>query len=207
MSRLALDRAPSLDAASAVSTGGASVREAREHPAMADLPRCYIASPLGFSEAGRHYHREVYLPALRTVVTPVDPWGLSAQAEIEAAATQGRQREMALEIGRRNAEAIDGCELLAAYLDGQEVDSGTAAEVGYAAARGLRCFGLRTDFREAGENGAVVNLQVEYFVASSGGLIATNLDELVAALAGHPSRPPSERSGRAGAGPMSAALS
>ena len=26
-------------------------------------PRCYVASPLGFTAAGRHWYREVYLPA------------------------------------------------------------------------------------------------------------------------------------------------
>ena len=40
-------------------------------------PRCYVASPLGFTEAGRRYYADVYLPALAEVVTPVDPWTLS----------------------------------------------------------------------------------------------------------------------------------
>jgi nucleoside 2-deoxyribosyltransferase len=131
-------------------------------------PRCYLASPLGFSEAGRHYYSQVYLPALAAVVEPVDPWALTTPADI----------------GRRNAEAIKSCTLLAALLDGQEVDAGTAAEVGYAAALGLRCYGLRTDLRESGEPGATVNLQVEWFITASGGAIVSTLDELVAALRG-----------------------
>jgi nucleoside 2-deoxyribosyltransferase len=145
--------------------------------------RCYVASPLGFTAAGRHYYEHVLLPALAAVVDPVDPWTLNEAHEIEAAAARGEERALALEIGRRNAAAIDSCELLAAVLDGQEVDAGTAAEVGYAAARGLRCFGLRTDLRQAGEPGVAVNLQVEHFVVASGGRIAAGLDELVAALA------------------------
>jgi nucleoside 2-deoxyribosyltransferase len=140
-------------------------------------PRCYVASPLGFSEPGRHYLDSVLLPALREVVEVVDPWSFPS-----AGAVAGRS--LALELGRRNAEAIDGCSLLVAVLDGQEVDSGTASEVGYAAARGLRCFGLRSDFRESGEEGVAVNLQVEYFIAASGGVVARSLDELVAALRG-----------------------
>jgi nucleoside 2-deoxyribosyltransferase len=132
--------------------------------------RCYVASPLGFSDAGRLYYSDVFLPALEAVVEPVDPWSLSTGTEPP------------LEIGRRNAEAIDGCELLVAHLDGQEVDSGTAAEVGYAAARGLTCFGLRTDLRQSGEPGVAVNLQVEHFIVASGGSIATSLDDLIAAL-------------------------
>ena len=146
-------------------------------------PQCYVASPLGFTEAGRRYYAEVYLPALATVVEPVDPWSLTGEAEVAAAAGGPREREFWLGVGRRNSEAIRGCELLAAYLDGQEPDAGTVAEVGYAAGLGKRCFGLRTDLRQSGEPGMAVNLQVEAFIHESGGLIAGSLDELVAALA------------------------
>ena len=145
-------------------------------------PRCYVASPLGFSEAGRHYYREVYLPSLATVVEPVDPWSLTGDEEVARAHAQGRQREMALEIGRRNAEAIRTCSLLLAHLEGQEPDAGTVAEVGFAAALGLECHGLRSDFREAGESGVAVNLQVESFIELSGGRIWTTLAEAVGAL-------------------------
>ena len=134
------------------------------------LPRCYVASPLGFTDAGRHYYAEYFIPALREVVDPVDPWSLGTADSAPA------------DIGRRNAEAINSCTLLAAVLDGQEVDSGTASEIGYAAAKGLRCFGLRTDLRQSGEPGAAVNLQVEHFIVASGGAIVATLDELVEAL-------------------------
>jgi len=147
-----------------------------------DKPRCYIASPLGFSEAGRHYYREVLLPALREIVEPVDPWALVTDEEIIAAAEAGNQRQMAAEIGRRNKEALTNCRLLLAILDGQELDSGTAAEIGYASALGLTCLGLRTDHRETGEAGARVNLQVEAFIVMSGGEIAGGLDECLALL-------------------------
>lgn len=145
-------------------------------------PRCYVASALGFTEAGAHYYEHVYLPALRTAVTPVDPWALTTPEEVAEARSEQREREFALEIGRRNADAIRSCTLLAAHLDGQEVDSGTAAEVGFAAALGLRCFGLRTDLRQSGEPGVAVNLQVEHFVVASGGSLCSRLDELVEAL-------------------------
>jgi nucleoside 2-deoxyribosyltransferase len=145
-------------------------------------PRCYVASPLGFTEAGRHYYATVYLPALATVVDPVDPWALTSADEVEAARLDGTMTQLNATIGARNAEAIGSCSLLAAHLDGQEVDSGTAAEVGYGAALGLRCFGLRGDWREAGEAGARVNLQLEAFIARSGGRIVATLDELVAVL-------------------------
>lgn len=144
--------------------------------------RCYVASPLGFTEAGRHYYEHVYLPALREVVEVVDPWSLTSSGEVEEALAAGRERQIALEIGRRNGEAIRSCSLLAANLDGQEADAGTVAEIGYGAALGLRCFGLRTDLRQSGELGVAVNLQVEAFILETGGRIATSLDDLVAAL-------------------------
>ncbi len=145
-------------------------------------PKCYVASPLGFSEAGRHYYREVYLPKLATVVDPVDPWALTTEAEIDEARASGSLRETMLEIGRRNARAIRSSALLVALLDGQEPDSGTVAELGYGAALGKRCFGLRSDTRQAGEDGVAVNLQVETFVVDSGGDILSTLAGLVDAL-------------------------
>jgi nucleoside 2-deoxyribosyltransferase len=141
-------------------------------------PRCYVASPLGFTESGRDYYRRIYLPALAAVVTPIDPWSLDTY--VPSGATE---RERALAIGRANLEAIRSCQLLVAHLDGQEPDSGTVAELGYAAALGLRCLGLRSDLRQSGEPGVAVNLQVEAFVADSGGMMVASLDELVAALA------------------------
>jgi nucleoside 2-deoxyribosyltransferase len=146
-------------------------------------PLCYIASPLGFSEPGRYYYSELYLPALATVVDPVDPWSLTIAEEVAAAYARGEAREFALEVARRNSEAIRSCSMLAALLDGQEPDAGTVAEVGFAAGLGLRCFGLRSDFRQSGEPGMRVNLQVEGFIVQSGGAMVSSLEDLVAALA------------------------
>jgi nucleoside 2-deoxyribosyltransferase len=145
-------------------------------------PRCYLASPLGFDEAGRYYYEQVYLPALVEVVEPVDPWALTSEHEIAQARSAGRLHEMMLKIGRRNTEAIRSSLLLAAWLDGQEPDAGTVAELGYASALGKRCFALRSDMRQTGEEGVVVNLQVETFILDSGGAIVSTLKELVEAL-------------------------
>ena len=143
--------------------------------------RCYVASPLGFTAAGRHWYGEVLLPALAPLVEVVDPWSLASAEEIAAGAGS---RSFWLSLGARNEEAIRSCSLLVAVLDGQELDSGTAAEVGFAAALGLRCFGLRTDLRQHGEEGVTVNLQVEHFIVASGGDVVSSVDALVAALSG-----------------------
>jgi nucleoside 2-deoxyribosyltransferase len=141
--------------------------------------RCYVASPLGFTEAGRDYYERVYLPALATVVEPVDPWSLGPVVPPGVS-----ERDRALAIGRANVEAIRSCELLVAQLDGQEPDSGTVAELGYGAALGLRCYGVRSDMRQSGEPGVAINLQVETFVLDSGGAMCATLEELVAVLGG-----------------------
>lgn len=146
-------------------------------------PPCYIASPLGFSEASREYYEQRYLPALAEHVEPIDPWALSEPGEFAAAATKGRLREFGITVGARNAQAIRSCELLIAQLDGQEVDAGTAAEVGYATAAGVICLGIRSDLRSSGEPGMHVNLQLEAFIVLSGGFVARSLDELTARLA------------------------
>jgi nucleoside 2-deoxyribosyltransferase len=146
-------------------------------------PRCYLAGPLGFTEAGRDWYAARYLPALAEHVEPVDPWGLTSAEEFAAAVADGREYELGIEVGARNAAAIRDAQLVIAQLDGQEVDAGTAAEVGYAAALGLPCLALRSDLRRSGEAGMHVNLQLEAFVVLSGGFFAASLAELVARLA------------------------
>ena len=87
-------------------------------------------------------------------------------------------------IGGRNAELISDAAGVLAFLDGPDVDSGTAAEIGYAAALHKPIVGIRSDFRVSGDNEAtVVNLQVEWFVADSGGTIVGELDAGLRALA------------------------
>jgi len=156
----------------------------------------YVASPLGFSEAGRAFSRRYLHPALRRAGHRViDPWALTPASTLARARRQpdGRSRRAALalvnaRIARTNQDAIDRAEAVVAVLDGVDVDSGTAAEIGYAFARGKRIVGYRGDFRLAGDNeGAVVNLQVEYFIRASGGTIITRLADLPRALRRRPS--------------------
>ncbi len=148
----------------------------------------YIASPLGFSEAGRYFYYEKLLPMITRVgfQTILDPWVLTDAAFIESAirAPEGPKRrkrwsEINIIIGKNNAEAIKSCTVVVAILDGPDVDSGTAAEVGNAAGLGKLIIGYRNDFRLSADNvGSIVNLQVEYFIRESGGDIATSLVDL-----------------------------
>ncbi len=150
--------------------------------------RIYLAGPLGFSEAGRHFKDDVLIPALQRLGHRiVDPWTLTDPRVIAAiqALPLGNERRAAWqklspEIGRQNAAAIARCQAVVAILDGVDVDSGTAAEIGFAFAKRKRIIGYRGDFRLASDNeGLVVNLQVEYFIRESGGDIAADLSGLL----------------------------
>jgi nucleoside 2-deoxyribosyltransferase len=153
--------------------------------------KLYLASPLGFSEAGRHFYTEVLVPRLgRLGCEILDPWTLTEAAKIEAvvrmpygAEKRDAWRELSVEIGRNNAAAITACDVLLAVLDGSDVDSGTAAEIGFAFALKKKIVGYRGDFRLSADNeGTTVNLQVEYFIRQSGGTIVTALEEIPVAL-------------------------
>ncbi len=153
--------------------------------------KLYLASPLGFSEAGRAFHDGVLVPLLRGLGHEVlDPWRLTDTAKIEAVAAmpygvekRDAWRRLNAEIGRNNKDAIDHADAVLAVLDGVDVDSGTAAEIGYACARGKPILGYRGDFRLAAENeGGRVNLQVEFFIRDSGGDIVPRIDDLAEAL-------------------------
>lgn len=149
----------------------------------------YLAGPLGFSAAGRLYHETVLRPAVEATGWRVlDPWEADpAEDEIWAARPGSPQRarlaELVREIGARNTQLIDNADVVLAVLDGSDVDSGTAAEIGYAAARGKRVIGLRLDVRLTGDCEAVtVNLQVEYYILLHEGSITRTLDEAIRAL-------------------------
>ena len=152
--------------------------------------KVYVAGPLGFTDSGRAYNTDVLIPAVRAAgFEPLDPWDLPAEllevferplgdpVRIERLPATNR------EVGRRNAEMIRAAAGVLAMLDGSDVDSGTAAEIGYAAALGKPVIGLRSDLRITGDNEAtLVNLQVEWFVVNSGGALVTDLDAAIAAL-------------------------
>ena len=155
------------------------------------MPKVYVAGPLGFSAATRPFHDEVLVPRLREAGFDVlDPWAGGAEIESALAIADGDRRLDALRrandaVGRANAEMIEASDGVLAVLDGTDVDSGTAAEIGYAAALGGRpIVGWRSDFRAAGDNpGAVVNLQVQHFIERTGGRVVATLDEAMTALA------------------------
>ena len=154
--------------------------------------KIYIAGPLGFSEAGRTFYYGKLIPAVRQLGhEPLDPWILTDSGKIDTvmnlpygSAKRDAWRQLNIEIAQNNRAAIDDCDAVIAVLDGTDVDGGTAAEIGYAFAKGKPILGYRGDSRLSADNeGCVVNLQVEYFIRQSGGEIITRFADLPPALA------------------------
>jgi nucleoside 2-deoxyribosyltransferase len=73
----------------------------------------------------------------------------------------------------KNLKGIERSDILVAVIDGADVDSGTAWEIGYAFAKGKPVIGLRTDFRTLGIEGTV-NLMIERSV-----ILCMSLSELL----------------------------
>ena len=149
-------------------------------------PGVYLAGPSGFTEPGRRWHTEVLRPAVEAAgYAALDPWAVGAELFEHALAMQdGPGRLAALahanrETAQRNIELIREAAAMLALLDGVDVDSGTAAEIGYAAALGTPVVGLRTDLRLTGDNAAtMVNLQVEFFLTA----VCTDIESSIAEL-------------------------
>jgi nucleoside 2-deoxyribosyltransferase len=148
----------------------------------------YLASPLGFSPENAAYIDRIKRQVSSRGFDIFDPWeqGQFATA-IEAASEQtvyldrvAAFRKVASQIGACNEEGIRKAEVVLAVVDGAEIDSGTASEVGFASALGKRCYGLRTDLRDSGDFiGIPVNLQVLHFIERSGGVLFRSIADIV----------------------------
>jgi nucleoside 2-deoxyribosyltransferase len=157
---------------------------------MADKKRIYLASPLGFAASTRGFMAET-IKRLSEVVTVVNPWddtSFAADFDRTHALTDINERREAfhrinLGIGAKNERMIRSVDMLVAVLDGVDVDSGTAGEMGFAYGLAKPVYGLRTDFRVTGDNEAAgINLQLRYFIEQSGGCYVTTVDELIDVL-------------------------
>jgi len=94
--------------------------------------RIYMASPLGFSQAGRHFSESVLVPFVRRLGFEVlDPWGaidrdrLAAVHALPAGAVRREAwRTLNRDTGAANRAAIDG---IVALLEGE--DAGDLSEI------------------------------------------------------------------------------
>ncbi|MHC1788190.1 nucleoside 2-deoxyribosyltransferase [Solidesulfovibrio sp.] len=137
--------------------------------------RVYLAGPL-FTLAERRFMAHLRdLAGALPGVFPLWPGDLFADDELAGLGHTAKQH-----LFRGCVRALDGCDLVAAVLDGAQVDDGTAWEAGYAYARGLPVWGLRTDCRSAGETAhSLVNCMIECSCAE----VFRDVEALLAALA------------------------
>ena len=105
----------------------------------------YQSGPL-FSAAEQAFHRTLACRLREAGHTVIWPGDLLTEAQVTDAGPQAPRLIFTACRG-----ALDGCTCMVALLDGTQVDDGTAWEIGYAYARDLPIYGLRTDARRAGE--------------------------------------------------------
>lgn len=137
----------------------------------------YTAGPDGFSEATKLFLDEKVIPWLQGLGLVVNnPWTMTSDDEVMAVLgmPDGPKKDLAkaelrIEIGRRNHElGVATSTFILANFDGQEVDSGTVAEATAGSVLGKRVFARRSDFRQSGELGAKINLQVVWYIEELG---------------------------------------
>ncbi len=130
--------------------------------------KIFLAGPL-FNEAEREFNAKA---ATRLRSEGFEVW----LAQEKGLLKQGTDPEKKY-LFEEDLKALRESDFIVAILDGNDVDAGTAFELGYAYASGKPLYGLKTDYRSFSpiEN---VNLMIEVPVRH----IFRSLDEVIAAL-------------------------
>jgi uncharacterized protein len=147
----------------------------------------YTSSLFGMTEEGRRYTREVLWPTLRSIknVVILDPWkDVIYMSDDEFKNGPPLTKEQRREIGIANFRMIDQSTFVLANLDGNIVDSGTGAEMGYGHAKGKVVIGYYAFDPRAFGRGETTpeNIQIEAPIILSGGIAARTLNEAAAEI-------------------------
>lgn len=139
----------------------------------------YVASPL-FSQAEREFlEKMVNSLAQASGLDPLNDFFLPHRDGGELGKGPTRNNIFNLDMHH-----VDSAGVIIALLDGQDVDSGTCIELGYAFAKGKKILGLLTDFRSYCTNDHEPhrpNLMV-WGVCNKGETLFHNLDDLCIAF-------------------------
>ena len=100
--------------------------------------KVFIAAPL-FSEAERYFNSKM---AKRLRDRGFEVWLAQESPFIHEGTSKEKEK-----IYEEDISALKACDVIVAVLDGAEVDSGVAFEMGYAVAIGKPVVGLKTDHR------------------------------------------------------------
>ena len=135
--------------------------------------KIFIAGPL-FSQAEREFNLkvdgELRKHGFKTFLPQRDVGKLD-----ELIAKRGKRAYRM--IYEQDLQGLEQADVVAAILDGPDVDSGTAFEIGYACAKGKPVIGLKTDMRVFAKDEELNNMIMQGIRA-----LARNLGELVAEL-------------------------
>ncbi len=124
----------------------------------------YLAAPL-FSQAECDFNRK-----LRDLIISEGFLVFLPQEDSNNIHVEKNRQEI---IFNKNLAALDSSDIVVAVIDGADVDSGTAWEIGYAYSKGKPVLGLKTDFRTLGIEGTV-NLMIERTI-----VLCTSVSELL----------------------------
>jgi nucleoside 2-deoxyribosyltransferase len=140
-------------------------------------PTVYVASPLGYTLAGRIFSRRTLVPALQANDLAVrDPWQ-DDDARLDAAGHA--YADLASALAARNAAWLRDADVVLAILDGSSPDPGVAVEVGAASALGIPVIGWRSDDR-GGDH--AVPAALRHAIEASGGSLHASLGDAVSAV-------------------------
>ncbi len=142
----------------------------------------FISGPL-FSEAERMFlERMVDTLARASRLDPVADFFLPHRDGFEAG--QAMNAKGIFDVDMRH---LDSASTVVALLDGQDVDSGTCIELGYAYARDKKIFGILTDFRAYHNVGPTPHRPnpMVWGVCEEGRTVFQDLRTLAAAFAQH----------------------
>ena len=133
----------------------------------------YQAGPL-FTQAEQTWHKALSARLRDAGHNVIWPGDLLTEEQIQNAGANA-----AAVIFDACRQGIERSTCVVALLDGTQVDDGTAWEIGYAYARGLPIYGIRTDFRHAGETRhSTVNSMIEGCLTE----LASNVVDLLEVL-------------------------
>lgn len=140
----------------------------------------YQAGPL-FSQAERQWHQQLTLKLEKAGHIVLWPGDLISP-ELIAEAGEHAPRF----IFDNCLAGIDESTILVALLDGSQVDDGTSWEIGYAYAKGMPIYGIRTDSRIAGDtHHNRMNSMIEGCLTG----LAESMEQLVTMINEAPARP------------------
>jgi nucleoside 2-deoxyribosyltransferase len=117
-----------------------------------EAPRIYLAAPL-FSQVERIWNRNL----AKAILEQEPGWEITLPQDFRVKG-KFNDPERFPELFRRCVHSLEASRAVIAILDGADVDSGVAFEVGHASARSIPVIGVRTDYREGQEKG--VNLML-----------------------------------------------